>query len=174
MTKCNGCGADTSGVACEFCGAIQRPPSGLQDELAALEALTKAAQHITTESEGDGEVIGNFWRQAWLPTHPDALTQAASMALAGVQTGGDQQGHGETRMNRALMERANGAFRALELRAPTDSRVTVLRRQVEETRMKLDAGIAESNASERNWGIGLTVFLLLFFGGLALSIYLEK
>lgn len=157
MNACKSCGAEASGIACEFCGAIQRPPSGLQEEIEALSALSKAAQHIA-ERKGE-EPLAPFWQAAWLPNHPDAIVQAASIALGGVAPGMDKSSYQDD-LTAALLARAQGALRALELRAPTDPRVSVLRRQVE-------AVAAAEAAGARNGGLMLVGILVVVLGGFA-------
>jgi hypothetical protein len=58
MTACKNCGADAPGIACEFCGAIQRQPQDLTEELEALASLSKAAQVVAdTAAKNAGGIL---------------------------------------------------------------------------------------------------------------------
>jgi hypothetical protein len=189
MAACKQCGADASGIACDFCGAIQSPPRTLEDELEVLQAIAKAAQHVASNVDAGTASSGNalqdmamanqrarltsqladaklaaFWGSAWLPTQPDALIQAAQSALAGIRVSdGIDAATESAALTEALLARTGAAMDALELRSPSDARVGVLRRKLQEKR---DALAAAQKASRKKSSMllgGLLLPLIVVF-----------
>lgn len=183
MAACKSCGADASGIACEFCGAVQRQPVDLSEELAALDAVAKAAQHVSASVTGKGTGLGGhkmitermmrnnalagFWSGAYMPASPDALIQAATLALSGVQAN-KSGGQSQDQLNAALLSRAHAAATALSLRAPTDTRVATLRQAITDTEARMQAGALTAAKQVKDF---LPVFgvLGLIFAVLALK-----
>ncbi len=148
--NCKKCGADAPGIACEFCGAVQREPADGAEEMAALQAMTKAAQSIAASFVGKGvgldklgdeqdkrnAAISAYWASAYMPTSPEALMQAYSSALSGVQANTDMS-RSHDQLNQALLSRAYAAVSALALRAPGDPRIPVAQQAIADTQARL-------------------------------------
>jgi hypothetical protein len=177
MAACKQCGADASGIACEFCGAIQAPPKTLEDEIAALDALAKAAQHVVTSTptqqwKGNDSPIATqmlqtsrlaaFWGSAWMPSHPDALVRTCQTALAGasIDTSMDAMTNGANKTAEALLARAEAAIDALEMAAPADPRVAMLRAKVAAKKTEMSTSTTQ-NRKKLALLIGLPLALLV-------------
>ncbi len=153
MTACKSCGADAPGIACEFCGAVQRQPQDLADEMQALDAIAKAAQKTAeqgatrasfgqTAESASKAAMATFWSAAFMPTSPDALVHAASLAIAGMQPRKAVVDVGHDQLNEALAARARAAASALALRAASDPRA----KQIQD-----DIAAAEARVKERSF-----------------------
>jgi hypothetical protein len=154
MNSCKKCGADATGIACEFCGSLQREPADAAEEMEVLRAMSKAIQTISESFNGKGVGLGNiknidentkrnnamaaWWSGAYMPSTPDALMQALSMALAGVQVNAAGT-MSQAQLNAALLARAHATVTALALRAPSDPRVGAARQAIAEVEGRLNA-----------------------------------
>lgn len=158
MAACKSCGADASGIACEFCGAVQRPPETLEQQLEALQALTKAAQRLAEDD--DSAAMARFWNQAWLPTHPDALVQVVVAALSTADTS-NGDGFTVNQRDRAVLRRAEAALLALQMHAPNDTRHAPLRAKVAEAVTALDRADAKAQSGEGKLWMGVAAVVVI-------------
>ena len=83
MQTCNQCGApsDVNAMACAYCGAAQRTPRTVEEELTMVREQGMAAQRLASQPNADMRI---FWQGAYVPSTVEALRialQATASAL---------------------------------------------------------------------------------------------
>lgn len=144
VVKCGGCGADTDGLVCVFCGRTTRRLLTLDDEQEALLELHDAAQKIT-----DPEAKSRLFTSAWIPSHRELLVEAGLQCLPLIENGQP--------LDRPVVQRLEAI--AARLRVHGDS-TPVIERALEE----FDAKVERFEKASRNFGIGLLAAVLFVLG----------
>ncbi len=154
MAECKICGAPVTSNVCGFCGGVQTPPVGREEELDTLNALVEAGQKLALSdaNKGSDVPVATFWSTAWMPTHPDALAQAAMLALQGAMPGAEEYD--------AFMSRAQAALDGLRMAAPTDARSQVIQARIAEKREEARKHDAEMSSFYLKFGIGFVLFVV--------------
>ncbi len=166
MTACKSCGADAPGIACEFCGAVQRQPQSLEEEMTALDGISRAAQAVADKAAANvfsadtarakrNFALTAFWATAYMPSSPDALVQVATIASGGIQANHLNM-PSQNQLSGALATRAHAAATALIVRG--DPRGSVLRAEIE----RLEKRAAEQSKGPQQHIIILVVTLIAF------------